>query len=49
MRKGKDPEPDPILWLMDPNRIQDVQKHADPAEPDPDPQHWLHVQLSKVY
>jgi hypothetical protein len=37
MRKEKDPEPDtdPHLWLMDPDR--EAQKHTDPA--DPDPQH----------
>jgi hypothetical protein len=38
MRKGgkdPDPEPDPYLWLMDPIRIQEAQKHADTADPDP--------------
>jgi hypothetical protein len=42
MRKGKDLDPDPHLWLMDP--AWKAQKHADPAYPDlvpdPDPQHW---------
>ncbi len=37
MRKEKDP--DPYLWLMDPDREE--QKHADPADPDPVPQHCL--------
>ncbi len=31
-----DPEPDPYLWLMDPDRIQEAQKHVDPV----DPEHW---------
>jgi hypothetical protein len=41
MRKGKDPEPDPVpyLWI----RIWEAEKHEDPADPDPvldpDPQH----------
>jgi hypothetical protein len=26
-------------------RIQEAQKHVDPADPDPDPQHWLPGQL----
>ncbi len=34
LRKGKDPVPDPYLWLLDPNR--EAKKHADP-----DSQHWL--------
>jgi hypothetical protein len=38
MRNGKDP--DPYLWLMDTDPDPGVQKHADPACPDPDPQHW---------
>ncbi len=41
MRKGKDP--DPYLWLMDPD--PGVPKHAenaDPADPNPDPQHCKH-------
>jgi hypothetical protein len=40
MRKGKypDPEPDPYLRLLDP-RI--AQKHADPGDPDPDPQRYF--------
>jgi hypothetical protein len=37
MRKGKDPDPDPYLCLMDPDPV--AEKHADPA--DPDPQHWV--------
>ncbi len=36
MRKGKDSEPDPYLWLMDPE--PGGPKHADP--PGPDLQHW---------
>ncbi len=47
MTKGKDP--DPYLWLMDPDL--ESHKHADPeshkhAYPDPDPQHWLYYILS---
>ncbi len=37
MRKGKDPDPDPYLWLMDPD--PGGPKHADPADPNPYPQH----------
>jgi hypothetical protein len=38
MTKWKDPEPDldPYLWLI-------AQKHADPADQDPDPHHCLQV------
>ncbi len=37
MRKGKDSEPDPYLWIMNIRiRIREAQKHADNA----DPQHW---------
>ncbi len=32
-------DPDPYLWLADPDRIQEAQKHMDPM--DPDPQHCL--------
>jgi hypothetical protein len=37
MRKGKDPELDPdlYLWLMDPD--PGGKKHVDPADPDPQP------------
>ncbi len=35
MRKGKDPDPDPYLWLMDPN--PGGLKHLDPVYPDPVP------------
>ncbi len=43
MRKGEDPgpEPDPYICLMAPIRIREAQKHADPADPEPDLQHWL--------
>ncbi len=39
MRKGKDPEPDPHLWLMGPGSGR-TQKHADP-----DPQHCCATHL----
>jgi|LakMenE18May11ns_1017448.scaffolds.fasta_scaffold9653836_1 hypothetical protein len=42
LRKGKDP--DPHLWLM--IRIREAQKHADPA--DPDPQHWFCLLLPRT-
>ncbi len=35
MRKGKDPEPGPYLWLID-SEDWEAQKHADP---DPGPKH----------
>jgi hypothetical protein len=40
MRKGKDPEPDPdpYLFLIDPDPDPGGPKHADPADPVPDPQ-----------
>ncbi len=39
--KNPDTEPDPYLWLMDP----EGQKHVDPVDPDsdPDPEHWYKV------
>jgi hypothetical protein len=49
MRKGKylEPDPDPYLWLMDPDPDPgEAQKHADLADLDPDPQHWLLVNLA---
>ncbi len=41
VRKGKDSEPDPYTWTQ--IRIQEAQKHADPA--DPDSQHWQEHKL----
>jgi hypothetical protein len=28
-------------------RIRKVQKHVDPVDPDPDPQHWIHCLLTQ--
>jgi hypothetical protein len=40
---GPDHDPDPYLWLMNPD--PGGPKHVDPVDPDtysgPDPQHWL--------
>ncbi len=36
MRKGKDPDPHSDEWIR--IWIREAQKHADPADPDPDPQ-----------
>ncbi len=38
-RKGKDPQPDPDpnLWLIDPNAGLGAQQHTDA---DPDSKHW---------
>ncbi len=43
MIKGKDPKPDPYLWLMDPDPGgPKTCGFADPNQvPDPDPQHLL--------
>jgi hypothetical protein len=43
MRKGKDPEPDSELSQTSDFWIRMAQKHADPA--DPDPQHCNLLQL----
>jgi hypothetical protein len=50
MRKKKDP--DPYLRLMDPDPDREAQKHADHADPvpDPDPQHccWPLMQWNRI-
>jgi hypothetical protein len=36
MRKERIPNPDPYLWLLDPDVDREAQKQADPADQDPD-------------
>jgi hypothetical protein len=40
MRKGKDPDPDPYLWLTDQDQIWEGQKHED-LDQDAGPEHCL--------
>ncbi len=32
-----DSDPDPSIFVTD---LQEAQKHVDPVDPNPDPQHW---------
>jgi hypothetical protein len=42
--EGKRTDPRSQIWSSD-SWIRKAQKHVDPANPDPDPQHWLSVKI----
>jgi hypothetical protein len=47
MRIEKEPDPDPHLRLMDPD--PGGPKHADPVDPDPDPQHCAFKNINSSF
>ena len=46
MIKESGSDSDSYLWLVDPEP-GGGQKHVDPVNPDPDPQHWSKQDLKK--